>query len=63
VADPVTDTRPLEVGEERLVVALALLGGPTICWGPRSLPACGSMATTSTPSGAAVASTMAERPW
>ena len=34
----------------------------SISCGPRSVPACGSIAITSTPSGAAVASTIVERP-
>ena len=36
---------------------------PSISWGPRSLPAWGSMVVMRTPDGAALASTMALRPW
>ena len=63
VADAVGDAGAGQVGLERT------LGRRTprrrsrgSSCGPRSLPACGSMATTSTPVGAAAASTIVERP-
>ena len=40
----------------------ASAANPSNSWGPRSLPAWGSMAITSTPGAAAIASTMVERP-
>ena len=36
---------------------------PSNSWGPRSLPAWGSIAMTSTPSAAARPKTIADRPW
>ena len=35
---------------------------PSIWWGPRSFPACGSIATTATPGEAACASRMVDLP-
>ena len=46
MAHPVGHARRLEVRPERDVVGLALVRLPWISCGPRSLPACGSIATT-----------------
>ena len=44
------------------MVVGGLVGEPVDLLGPRSLPACGSIATTSTSGAAALASTIVERP-